>query len=35
MGQPNCIRTTHPRAYAKEENMSNEENDKNEGVGGI
>ena len=31
MGQPNCIRTTH----AKEENKSNEGNDKNEGVGGI
>ena len=35
MGQPNCIRTAHARAYAKE-NRSNEGNDKNEGgVGGI
>ena len=35
MGQPNCIRTAHAGAYAKEENRSNEGNDKNEGVGGI
>ena len=36
MGQPNCIRTAHARTYAKEENRSNEGNDKNEGgVGGI
>ena len=41
MRQPNCIRIAHARAYAEEENRSNEGNDKNEGnaknegVGGI
>ena len=35
MGPPNCIRIAHAGAYVKEENRSNEGNDKNEGVGGI